>query len=562
MDIAGLAAQMASLQWHLPLTTAARRSHLQGAIAPFVGSLWRETWPCTKPLPCCASNGLPTMNRIVIAQVSPVRGVANPKPRKGCHVRGATSFWRPTSGRGGNTIRACAQTTSMSWMCQRTGGNGMMRGGASIWHWQSRKNLLQAQGLAGLRQGQGKSAAKLVVKKRVAAADLVVKNQNRDVAAADLVENIVQGVRRAGSAVWRDAVTPGAPPRLQPTTTIHWVGGAQDLAVVVSVVVVGLLLVDLEWPISWFTSEKRCDLNATTSEWVAGCTGWVSLLLLPLRCRTFYQQYTVTRFLATIFVSKHRGEQKSLHIGMNFFQTLPCPIAAAKKFVASPVQVSIASISQWLVQFYGFSNAIFLGWCRPPKLMKVTIGPSLQLNMIIHPKWVSSSGWCSFMALGMYFFLADTGPNFFNPGCHWTTPSSKHDYSLTLDACCCYFRTLFPQDHAGSFWNLQSIDSSRKSRGFLMISIIVWTQNWIIHEQGSICNPDVTSGIDWGEKNFIDSSSCCLSCQAPFCEYNTFPSGFLARCYGTSCCVTRRIRGGKLAPYIIIYLWYITLIYL
>lgn len=89
------------------------------------------------------------MNRIVIAQVSPVRGVANPKPRKGCHVR----------------------------------------------------NLLQAQGLAGLRQGQGKSAAKLVVKKRVAAADLVVKNQNRDVAAADLVENIVQGVRRAGSAV-------------------------------------------------------------------------------------------------------------------------------------------------------------------------------------------------------------------------------------------------------------------------------------------------------------------------------------------------------------------------
>jgi hypothetical protein len=36
------------------------------------------------------------------------------------------------------------------------------------------------------------------VKKRVAAADLVV---NRDVAAADLVENIVQGVRRAGSAV-------------------------------------------------------------------------------------------------------------------------------------------------------------------------------------------------------------------------------------------------------------------------------------------------------------------------------------------------------------------------
>jgi hypothetical protein len=39
------------------------------------------------------------------------------------------------------------------------------------------------------------------VKKRVAAADLVVKNQNRDVAAADLVENIVQGVRRAGSAV-------------------------------------------------------------------------------------------------------------------------------------------------------------------------------------------------------------------------------------------------------------------------------------------------------------------------------------------------------------------------
>jgi hypothetical protein len=46
---------------------------------------------------------------------------------------------------------------------------------------------------------------------------------------------------------------------------------------------------------------------------------------------------------------------------MNFFQTLPCPIAAAKKFVASPVQVSIASISQWLVQFYGFSNAIFLG---------------------------------------------------------------------------------------------------------------------------------------------------------------------------------------------------------
>ena len=78
-----------------------------------------------------------------------------------------------------------------------------------------------------------------------------------------------------------------------------------------------------------------------------------------------------------------------------------------------------------------------------------------------------------------------------------------------------------------------------------MISIIVWTQNWIIHEQGSICNPDVTSGIDWGEKNFIDSSSCCLSCQAPFCEYNTFPSGFLARCYGTSCCVTRRIRGGN-----------------
>ena len=155
MDIAGLAAQMASLQWHLPLTTAAGGSHLQGAVAPFVGSLWRETWPCTKPLPCSASNGLPTMNRIVIAQVSPVRGMANPKPRRGCHVRGATSFWRPTSGRGGNTIRACTQTTSMSWVCQRTGGNGMMRGGTSNWHRQSRKNLLQAQGLAGLRQGQG-----------------------------------------------------------------------------------------------------------------------------------------------------------------------------------------------------------------------------------------------------------------------------------------------------------------------------------------------------------------------------------------------------------------------
>ena len=135
----------------------------------FVGSLWRETWPCTKPLPCSASNGLPIMIRIVIAQVSPVKkGVANPKPRKGCHVRGATSFWRPTSGRCGNTIRACTQTTSMSWMCQRTGGNGVMRGGASIWHRQSRKNLLQAQGLAGVRQGQGESAAKLVVKKRVA----------------------------------------------------------------------------------------------------------------------------------------------------------------------------------------------------------------------------------------------------------------------------------------------------------------------------------------------------------------------------------------------------------
>ena len=64
----------------------------------------------------------------------------------------------------------------------------------------------------------------------------------------------------------------------------------------------------------------------------------------------------------------------------------------------------------------------------------------------------------------------------FQPTASWMAKNIFDNRIIRFSACCCYFKTLFPHDHAGSFRNLQSVVSSRKIRGVLMISIIVWTQ--------------------------------------------------------------------------------------